>query len=109
LGAIWPWVNHCAAGMGTAARLMIAIAGIAPLAVLMGIPMPAGLARLNGGAAALLPWAWGINGFASVIAAPLAIAMGMTWGMRTAGAAALGLYLVAAVLFDRLPRTTHPP
>jgi hypothetical protein len=70
---------------------------------LMGFPMPLALARLNRAAPAALPWAWGINGFASVVAAPVAVAIGMTWGYTCAGVLALLLYLVPAILFTRLP------
>jgi len=89
----WPVIARC--GVGALA--------IAPLGYLMGFPMPTALARLDRGAPALIPWAWGINGFASVLAAPLATAIGMTWGFSVAGLAALALYLAAARLFKRLP------
>ncbi|MGB2984858.1 MAG: hypothetical protein WBE26_03165, partial [Phycisphaerae bacterium] len=87
------------------ARCGVAFLMILPLGYLMGFPMPAGLARLHRGAPALIPWAWGVNGFASVLAAPAAIAMGMTWGYTAAGGLALGLYAAPVLLFGRLP--TH--
>ena len=67
--------------------------------------MPMGLGRLEGGApgpagsARLIPWAWGINGFASVLAAPLALALAMTWGYHVVVVLALLLYLLAGFLF----------
>ncbi|MEE8499093.1 MAG: hypothetical protein V3S27_00865, partial [Kiloniellales bacterium] len=48
-------------------KLPLAIAAIAPLAFCMGMPFPLGLARLSREAPALVPWAWGINGCASVV------------------------------------------
>jgi hypothetical protein len=89
----WPLLMRCAA----------ALALIAPPAYLMGFPMPLGLRRLSAGAAALVPWAWGVNGFASVVAAPLATAIGMIWGFNVAAIAALCFYALAAVLLTRLP------
>ena len=66
--------------------------------------MPTALARIDRAAGALVPWAWAVNGFASVLAAPLAHAIGMTWGFGVAGTVGLLLYLVAAATFGRLPR-----
>jgi len=86
-----------------AVRCGVAVLLIAPLAFLMGFPMPLALARLDGAAPVLIPWAWGVNGFASVMAAPLATLLAMTWGFHVAGATALILYLVAAGLFASVP------
>lgn len=74
-------------------------AALAPVALGMGLPMPLGLARLK---EQLLPWAWGVNGFASVLAAPVATAIGMAWGFSAATALAVALYGLAALLFPRL-------
>jgi len=84
-------------------RCAAALAAIAPLAFLMGFPMPAGLAQLQRGAPALIPWAWSVNGFTSVVAAPAATAIGMTWGYTMAGAIALALYAVPMAFFAWLP------
>ena len=65
--------------------------------------MPLGLRRLDAGASPLVPWAWGVNGFASVVAAPLATAIGMTWGFDVAAVTALCFYALAALLLTGLP------
>ena len=98
-----PGLSAGVGGLAYAARCSAAVAAIAPVAFLMGFPMPAGLARLDANAPALVPWAWAVNGFASVLAPPIAIAVGMTWGFNAAGTMALALYGVPALLFDRLP------
>jgi hypothetical protein len=87
----------------TAARCAAALVMIAPLAFLMGFPMPLGLARLEGAAASAVPWAWGINGFASVLASPLSMIIGMMWGFALVGGAGVAMYLIAAITFARLP------
>ncbi|MEJ2720564.1 MAG: hypothetical protein P8181_05415, partial [bacterium] len=84
-------------------RVVVAIAAIAPLGFLMGFPMPLGLRGLGSGAPHLVPWAWGVNGFASVLAPVLATAIAMTWGFRVAGSLALLFYAVAWLLPNRLP------
>jgi hypothetical protein len=98
-----PRLSAGVGGLGYMARCSAAVAAIAPLAFLMGFPMPAALRRLDASAPALVPWAWAVNGFASVLAPPIAIAIGMTWGFNAAGTIALALYIVPGVLFDRLP------
>jgi hypothetical protein len=55
-------------------------------------------------APALVPWAWGVNGFASVLAAPLATTIGMTWGFSLAALVAVALYGLAGLIFAHLPR-----
>lgn len=86
-----------------AGRIALAIVMVAPVAFLMGFPMPTALARLDRAAPSLVPWAWGVNGFASVLAAPLATLIGMTHGFHLAGLAALTLYAFVGWLFPRLP------
>jgi len=66
------------------------------LAVAMGRPMPSGLARLGEHTGGPVPWAWGVNGVASVVGSSLAIVVAMTVGYRYVFLAAVGLYLLAA-------------
>jgi hypothetical protein len=44
----------------------------------------------------LVPWAWGVNGFASVTAAPLAVIIAMGLGFNAVMLSALLCYVVAA-------------
>jgi hypothetical protein len=81
------------------ARIAIAVALIAPLAFAMGIPFPAGLARLAPGAAALIPWAWGVNACASVVAAVGATVLAIHLGFAVVVVLAVCLYAVAAAVW----------
>lgn len=97
-GAAWP----------LAVRALWGLLGIAPLALAMGMPFPLGLARLARAAPALVPWAWGINGCASVIAAIGALLVAMAIGLRATLLLALALYALAAWIWrasggDRAP------
>jgi len=105
--AVLPGLARLAGGLPVIARCAIGAALIAPTAFLMGLPMPMGLSRLGAeeAQAALIPWAWGINGFASVLAPPLAVAVAMTWGYLVVAVAAVLLYLAAALIFPVLPAT----
>ena len=89
-------------GVSPGLRVALAVCVLSPLAFLMGFPMPLGLARLDRSAAPLVPWAWGVNGFASVLAAPLATIIAMSSGYSTVTWSACVLYVTAALLFRRL-------
>src|SRR5262245_48741451 len=67
----------------------------------MGLPLPLGLGRVSACAPGLLPWAWGINGRASVVAAVMASLLAIRVGFTAVLALALGLYAAAALLFGR--------
>ena len=64
----------------------------------MGLPFPWGLAWLEETAPALLPWAWAINGCASVVtsvlAAILALSYGFTLVLWLGAAAYAGAWLI---------------
>jgi hypothetical protein len=100
-------VTRSAGSLPLAGRCLVAVILVSPLALLMGFPMPLGLTRLERGRSALVPWAWGVNGFASVLAAPLAAAIGMSWGLSAAAATGLLLYAGAALVFRGIPADDH--
>ncbi len=81
-----------------AVKIPLALAFIAPLALPMGMPFPLGLARIHASAAVLVPWAWGVNASASVIAAILATLIAMHLGFNAVVLSALVLYALAALL-----------
>jgi hypothetical protein len=79
-------------------RILVAIALIAPLAFFMGMPFPLGLARVAAERPALVPWAWGINGCASVLSAVLATLLAIQFGFSVVIIAALLLYALATLV-----------
>jgi hypothetical protein len=83
------------------AKILVSIGLIAPLAFFMGMPFPLGLSRVWSGARALVPWAWGVNGCASVLSAMLATLIAMTLGFSVVVLAASLLYAGAAAMFHR--------
>ncbi len=92
-----PWLFRHAMGLPDGVRILISVALIAPLAFFMGMPFPLGLARVEAADARLIPWAWGINGCASVTAAVLATLLAIHVGFSAVVLAALVLYGVAAL------------
>lgn len=82
-------------------KRIVAGATVFVLAFFMGIPFPTGLRRLASLSPELLPWAWGINGCASVVGPILATCLSISLGFRIVIALSAGLYLVAAFAFPR--------
>lgn len=93
-----------AAGWPFAARLAVAIAWLAPLAFVMGLPFPLGLSQLAQQRPALLPWAWGVNGCASVLSPLLATLLAIHAGLQAVMLAAALLYFAAAMVRLPVPR-----
>jgi hypothetical protein len=82
-----------------ALKMAVSLALIAPLALFMGMPFPLALVRVAAARPALVPWAWGVNGCASVLSAILAILLAMSLGFNAVVLVAIGLYAAAAATF----------
>ncbi len=100
LGLVWQLAVFAAtmavgAGWPVAWRALSGLLGIAPLAFAMGQPFALGLARLARSAPQFVPWAWGLNGCASVVAALLALLWALSLGLRATLLCALALYAFA--------------
>jgi hypothetical protein len=81
------------------AKMAVSVLAIAPLAFCMGMPFPLALTRLQADEPRLVPWAWGINGCASVISAILATLLALQLGFSMVLLAAVALYALAALAF----------
>jgi hypothetical protein len=82
--------------LGDVSKIAITIAFIAPLAFWMGMPFPLALERVSKHLPSLVPWAWGINGCASVLSAVLATLLAMNVGFTIVVLVAIALYMSAA-------------
>jgi len=90
---------------GSLSCYLFSIILIVPLGFFMGMPFPMALAKISQTAPALIPWAWGINGCASVVSAILATLIAMQFGFTLLIFMAVALYGVAAWCFpDSKPR-----
>ena len=74
------WLTRHTLGWPLAARAGLAALSLAPLAFLMGLPFPLGLAWLERTGPALVPWAWAVNGCASVVSGVLAAIAALSFG-----------------------------
>lgn len=91
-----------------ALRSALTLVSIAPLAFLMGMPFPLGLTLLGQNDPAAIPWAWGVNGCASVLSAPLATFLAMQWGFRWVWGLAALLYLLSTTTVWTLTNSWIP-
>lgn len=89
---------HWAQTLPLALRALLALAALAPPAFLMGFPFPTGLRLLASASRPAVAWAWAINGFAAVIAAPLSALIAIEWGSPALFASSAFAYLGAAAV-----------
>jgi hypothetical protein len=97
LWALPAWLDHWSM-LPTVWRMLVAFILMAPLAFAMGIPFPLGLRRFSRVSTGVVPWAWAINGSASVISAALAPLVAASAGFSGLVALAVFCYLVIAAL-----------
>ena len=95
---ILPPLVAAAAWLSFGARALLVVALLFPLGMLMGIPFPAGLRRLSEVSPTWTPWAWGINGCASVSGAVLGTLFAVHFGFSALVLLAAGAYLAAGAL-----------
>jgi spermidine synthase len=95
-GLAFDALNAALGGWTAAARAAVGTAMLAPLAFCMGLPFPLAMRGLD---EPLVPWAWGINGCASVVSAALATLLAVDFGFAAVLALALGLYAVVLAVF----------
>src|SRR5438105_114430 len=84
-----PWV--------LSARIAFAVLLIAPLGILLGMPLPGGMRLVAADRADIIPWGWGINGAFSVVGATLAVFIAMNWGFSVTLMSAAAVYTLAAL------------
>lgn len=85
-------------------RLLIASLSIFPLGFMLGMPFPSGLAHLQN-STQLIPWAWGVNSFFTVIGTTIALILGMALGFSWVLFIAGICYLVALLAINLYLRT----
>ena len=93
--SLLPMFSSLIMALPETARIISAFIIAAPLAFVMGMPFPLGMATLQQKSPQLMPWAWGINGCASVLSAVLAVLLAMEIGFNGIMLCAAILYLVA--------------
>jgi hypothetical protein len=80
-------------------RLALAVLLLSVISFFLGWPFPSGLRIMAKKFPGLVPWAWGINGCASVIGAVLGKFLMISMGFRQMMFASCALYALALVIF----------
>jgi SAM-dependent methyltransferase len=88
-------------------KIPVSILLIAPLAFMMGMPFPLGLEFVSNSLPSWIPWAWGVNGCASVVSAMLATLLAIHLGFVFVVIVAVLLYLVAALVLTKMERDPY--
>ncbi len=86
-------------------RITLAFALLGVCGFGMGMPLPAGMSLLAARMPHAVPWAWGLNGAAGVVASVSILWVAAEWGFSIAFVMAWFCYLFAAYLFWRMVRT----
>ncbi len=92
-----PWVVATTLAWPAWARILTTVVLLAPVGFVMGMPFPLWIGRLDSSYPERIPWAWGVNGFASVVGSIGAVILGMTAGFTVVLFAGVGCYLLAAL------------
>jgi hypothetical protein len=100
---VMPWAFSATLGLSLSWRIAVAAGLIAPIAILLGMPFPLGLRIVGEESPTLVPWAWGVNGFCTVIGSVGAMILGMAFGFTVVLAVAGSCY-IAALVAMMMPR-----
>jgi len=96
--AVWPWLLSAVSEIALPLPLGVRVAGavlvLLPPGFLMGIPFARGLTAIRSDPE-LVPWAWAINGSASVISAVVASLLALSFGFRWVLWTGAALYALA--------------
>jgi SAM-dependent methyltransferase len=77
---ILPSLLALALGLPLFTRVGVAVIAVAPLGLALGVPFPTGLRLVRQQVPQLVPWAWAVNGFFTVIGSIGAMILGMILG-----------------------------
>jgi hypothetical protein len=111
-GRLSPVVLRAMDGATTPARILTAVALVAPMALVMGMPFAIGMRAAAAVPDAPTAYLWGINGATSVCASVLGVILALFFGISvafTAGTLAYGLATAALVVIVRRAATSEAP
>ncbi|MBM3328987.1 MAG: hypothetical protein FJY67_05880 [Calditrichaeota bacterium] len=102
-------INSWALSMPMGVRVALIVLLLLPLGFAMGIPLPAGMQFAAPGGPSTIAWCWAVNGAASVVASPFAVALSMGQGFRVSLTWAFIFYGIAFGALMMLRLTYHQP
>jgi spermidine synthase len=108
VAVVFPHLRDWTLRMNQITRILFVGAFVVPIGIPMGMPFPLGIKILNTRAPDLIPWAWGANGFMTVVGSLLAVVLPMRFGFTATLLVAAAIYIVAMMSYLRLTRTRGP-
>jgi hypothetical protein len=87
----------------TALRMAASALLVAPMGVLLGVPFAHGIAILQRQQPSLIPWAWAVNGSATVFGSIATVVLSMNAGFNVVMLSAIAIYLGAYLALPRAP------
>ncbi len=99
-----PWLREQLLAAPLAVRIGATVALQCPLGLVLGMYFPTGLELLRRREPRLIPWAWAVNGVASVAASVLAVMLGMAFGFTVVALVAAGIYALGTLSLTRTLR-----
>ena len=97
-----PSITRTVLPMPLLVRAAITVLLIAPLGFFMGMCFPTGIRLLAKRDPAIVAWAYGVNGAASVLGSVITVVLAIAFGFAVVQWFATGLYVVAAALMASL-------
>lgn len=97
-----PFVFKMFLGTPLIVRSLVTLVLLAPLGICMGMPFPLGLRLIHQVSPNLVGWAWGINGFMTVIGSVLTVMISLWLGFNMVLWIAGTLYLCCLFVYGRM-------
>jgi hypothetical protein len=91
-------------GLSIVVRVLVTVLIIAPMGLLLGMPFPIGVRALHRIAPDRVPWAWAVNGAASVGAPVVAMIVAIMSGFATTLYLGTACYVVAGLVLSMVYR-----
>lgn len=91
---LYPTLLQLFLGLPLLGRALVAVALMAPVGFVLGMPFPTGLAVLAKSSPQSIPWAWAMNGYATVVGISSAALIAMRTGYTMLILLSLGVYLL---------------
>jgi hypothetical protein len=91
-------------GQDLPVRVAVAALLVAPVALLLGMPFAHGIGLLRAANPAFVPWAWAVNGSATVVGSVVTVIVSMNFGFSFVLLTAAVIYAIAFAAVDKLAR-----
>jgi spermidine synthase/MFS family permease len=100
-------VRDVTLGLSQSTRIILVALLLVPIGIPLGMPFPLAIAALRKRSPDLILWAWGINGFMSVVGSLLAVIFELKYGFNATLLIAVAIYLLAVPCFIKITRDSE--